>query len=412
MAKNQNDLKIKVVLTEELLKKEPELSKVYDQKKGEIIYSVPNTITTEFKDEVKSMIENVKSNEVAVFNPLLFTLVQIHEFRDWKPEEGATEKETEERFQQANKVVRSFNSSLKKVKAEMKRPYIDVNKKIETVFKMLEEEVKITDSSLAENFKEHLAAKEEKKRLAEEKKKAAELARIQELQNQNDEILQKSKNQEIDNLYLQVLTEINSMVANDTSEIMKANEESLEDIHKIISSRKFENTKTTVPNFSILPDEKVHVLETKFNEQLKLSIKVVNDRIEYYRLQKENLEKANQQAILEAKNEVLATQNESLKSASDDLPFVVDDKKSDYTLITDLERIEIMSEKLNSFYKQSKDLQKEILEIPFENDFLKDVQSKVGQGSFDQIVEWLEKVDTWVMKKSNEFSNWNTKNNN
>lgn len=412
MAKNQNDLKIKVVLTEELLKKEPELSRVYDQKKGEIIYSVPSTITTEFKDEVKSMIENVKSNEVAVFNPLLFTLVQIHEFRDWKPEEGATEKETEERFQEANKVVRSFNASLKKVKAEMKRPYIDVNKKIETVFKMLEEEVKITDASLSENFKEHLEAKEEKKRLAEEKKKAAELARIEELQSQNDEILQKSKNQEIDNVYLQVLTEINSMVANDTSEIMKANEESLEEMHKIISSRKFEGARTAIENFSILPDEKVHVLETKFNEQLKLSIKVINDRIEYYKVQKENLEKTNQQAILEAKNEALTTQNESLKSIPDDLPFVVEDKKSDYTLMTDLERIEAMSEKLNSFYKQSKDLQKELLEIPFENDFLKDVQVKVGQGSFDQIVEWLEKVDTWVIKKSNEFSNWNTKNNN
>lgn len=406
MTKKQDELKVKVILTEELLKKEPELSKVYDQKKGEVVYVMPKTITTEFKEEVTNMISEIRPSEVAVFNPLVFTLIELHEFREWKPEKDATEKQTEERFQEANKVVRSFNASLKKVKAEMKKPYTDINKKIETVFKMLEEEVKITDSALSENFKEHLEAKEEKKRLAEEKKKAAELAKINELQAQNDEISEKAKNQEIDNAYLSVISVINGMVSDVSARVFSSNEDGLKSIKSELDAFTFLNIQNNTPNFNLIPEEKVKILNEKFTQQLQISKKVVDDKIEFNRVQKENEEKAKQQEILQAQNEALQTKNESLQSAPDDLPFFVQENKPDLVNMNELEKFRVLSDKIHEFLETSKRFQKELSEIPFEMDFTKDVHKKLVDNSFSQIIEWSSKMDIWMNKQFNSFSNW------
>lgn len=406
MSKTEKDLKIKIILTEEFLKKEPELSKVYDQKKGEIVYSVPQTITTEFKDEVKSMIGEIRTNEVAIFNPILFTLMEIHELRNWKPEGEATEKQTEERFQEANKVVRSFNSSLKTIKAEMKKPYADINKKIETVFKLLEEEVKITDSALSENFKEHLEAKKEKKRLAEEKKKAAELAKINELQSQNDEIAEKSKNQEIDNAYLSVVSVINGMVSDVSARVFSSNEDGLSSIKSELDAFTFLNIQNNTPNFNLLPEEKVKILNEKFLQQLEISKKVVDDKIEFNRVQKENEEKSKQQEILQAQNEVLQTKNQSLQSTPDDLPFIVEKSKSDLENMNELEKFQFLSDRIHQFLITTKDVQKEISEITFETDFTIDIQNKLSVNSFSQIIEWSNKMDLWMNKQLNTFTNW------
>lgn len=276
-----------------------ELLKNYNKKEKKLIYEIGESYNEETVSTISEIANELDPRHIAKFNPILQILSELDNIKNLK--EVGDPKLDSRTVIEANKKIGLFNSTNRKAKDELKRPYIDLNKKIQALYNTLDAESKAARESLKENFKEHFERVEEEKRIKEEKLKEEELKRIQELDALNKETEEKLKIQEAISEKRKIESTLKDIFSNAISYSEKLSFDSLvefvdktkrTDFDKYLSNKNF--------NHSIISDSDIKELSDLFQSQIDLTVKHLNEKIVRIEQEKElELERVKKEALEE-----------------------------------------------------------------------------------------------------------------
>lgn len=462
MPKNLN---VEIILKPDFLK-ENNLEKKY--KKGLLSFEIRDGIPKEITDELNIFLnsEEVGPNQIIIFNPIIDALNQLQDLKDFKYEKelsnelhkeviekcqlehlsyDLTEKKylfdfkklvsetrTKEQmddlvlktnkviesyvikqhksshqvYKNSKKIIGSFNSSLSKSKGIIKKPYLDISKKIESIYKFLKTESDNTKNSLDNNYKECLDLEEEKKKIAEEKKKAKELEEIKKLSAENEkqaEILKEQKKAQIFNSIK--LGHIGNISKNIAGGCQGWNKEGL-----ILKKEEISNltldiiTKQNNTDYSILDKEQIEILKkelltnkTYWNNLLDREIKLRDEKIEAEKNK--------------AKVEVLTSQVPVLNNIEPTLsPFENQKVNEIETSFEDiiLTEDDIVSKFCESLSRINDDLLESInlfSKVDFKEDFYKKISNTLSKDAAPKISDLISKTVNWVNSNQENYIN-------
>lgn len=246
---------VEVELTEDFLEKNPTIKGIY--KEGKLNIEMSPGIEPEFAKEITDVIGDLRARELGLFNPLLAEINHIAEFKSVigtakpKREEDMDDaayakvvkewiKSEEEVLKKMTGKIRSFNGDTTRSKTELKKPYAETAKKIDTLYNA----VKSFSTSVAEkiqtNFKELY---DEKQRIADEKEailKKAETEKIADLEKKNEEANQKILESEKKSTYADLMTSITQYFTGLDSQLDVLNISGLQTLRSTVEEKEFE----------------------------------------------------------------------------------------------------------------------------------------------------------------------------
>lgn len=233
---------VEIELSEDFLSKNPTIKDSYEN--GKLKVRLSSSISKDQATNITDVISDLKSRDLALFNPLLESINTIadlkHTLGSAKPEreEGISDeeyskevlkwvKEEDKTYKSITSAIRSFNGATTKSKKEIKAPIIAAGKKVDILYNALKELSDSTRQIVDKNFSELI---EEQERIAKEKEakaKEAELQQIRELEIKNQEATEKIiENQKKAN-YADLVMEITSYYSGLSEKMAVLNEEGL-----------------------------------------------------------------------------------------------------------------------------------------------------------------------------------------
>lgn len=401
MTKNaRKPLEVKVVIPQEVLDNDSELQKIYDPKKKSLKYDLSGNLPNEVVDDLKKTVELFHGNEISRFNPLVAALDQLQSFKDLAYDKE-NEKESIQQYKDAKKFIGSFNSSLRDVKKILKEPHKQVMDQIEALFKHLVAESENTKNALTHNYDEYLQEEERKKKEREDKKKAAELAQIEALKSQNDEMLKNSQQQTIDTAYLNCKNSISEILTRISSAAPTLNQAGLQMYLDTLGTETFEG-RTKDFNISVLSPEQLNELTKLFSDTLTAANNVITTRINL-------LESEKTQSELSSQNQQLAQENKEMAQELNDLPFQVEEKVEEkrglHSVFSDEENFQTIGNEIADINFRLKTLFSEVQLIEFKHSGMEQTRSQLLHPTIlPQMVEWMQKTDAWMSERVNRYT--------
>lgn len=266
---------------------------------GKLVYNLNENITKEFEEDLADAVRGFSPDEIVLFNSIIPALNEIQSFKNlqYDPE---NKKDSVKKYKEAIKYLGKFNTSLKNTKRDLKAPHKRVMDSIEKVYKHFQTEYTNSRNAVMDNFKVYLDEEALKKKEAEDKKKKTELETISKLSKENQEILDKQREQEKRLMVSKVKSKIDNFCINEVSNYSRLNIEGLREKNSVYAS-------LTVNDF--IDDTDLHLTDQEnlsdINEHLssirgKLSIELSN-KIESMESQVA-LKESNQKLIKELDN--------------------------------------------------------------------------------------------------------------
>ena len=128
---------------------------------------------------INSLSENLKSDSLMVFNPLVESMARIEAFRGVKYD--VDDPECIKLFKTAKSTIRSFRAATSKAKKGLKAPYILIGKNIDAIEKAFKGSATDILEKLEVEFKPYLDEEEAKKQAREDKKNKEVLDKMDEM---------------------------------------------------------------------------------------------------------------------------------------------------------------------------------------------------------------------------------------
>jgi hypothetical protein len=238
-----------------------------------IIYKAEefDALPLETQKMIKSLSDDLNVKQLSVFNPLVEAMAIIEGFNELSYE--ADNEECIEQYKEAKKFVGSFNSSTKKAKSTLKKPFLETGKKLDKIEKTFLERAKEVMEKVNEEFKPYLDEKAEKARLAEEKKNKASLDKIAELNEQSVEqslVIERSK------IYNSYLNFNQSMLDGIIEKVDSYSEDALKTLLEGLNEKEL-----GIPqeHENILFEDQVENLTVSFNKMKETCIRMIKMRL-------------------------------------------------------------------------------------------------------------------------------------
>lgn len=270
MSKETNKVHIPIIISDVVLQENPSVAEQYDKETQNIFYEIEPTIPEEFVTQLKQLVPSFHGSDIVVFNPLISAVNELQKIKElqYNPEDVDG---SERVYIDNNKIVGSFNSALKEAKSIMKEPHISMNKKIDAIFNLFENESKNTRGALESNFSELLKKRQEEKDAKEAKKKEAEIAKIAELSGTNTNLENQLAQQKKENAELQIKSSLDSIVANVAIKIPTLNLEGLTTLDKNLMDIQF-NMYVAPEIQNLFTPEEIGAYQTLFKENKRVAL--------------------------------------------------------------------------------------------------------------------------------------------
>tara|TARA_A100000172_G_C3044260_1_gene111841 strand:+ start:21332 stop:22396 length:1065 start_codon:yes stop_codon:yes gene_type:complete len=239
-------------------------------KKEEIINKTMNlsVMDKEANEALELLTSKLTVKEMDTLKPIVAATNDLQKVMEIKYVEG--DADSIQAYKDGKRTYGSFNSSLAEAKRDLKAPYTEMTKAIDTIFKKFSELYKMTKDQLAEEFKPYT---DEQQRLKEErlaKKNAAREAEMKKLQDDNAEMVQKNENIRIFNAihYEVILGLKNSAIENLNSLNSSAIEKKIESVQNMaLATAIYESDVKVVPSeFNVLSDNQKSELTETFTK--------------------------------------------------------------------------------------------------------------------------------------------------
>jgi len=143
------------------------------------------SLPQEAQEVLVALNNELNAKDIVKFNPIIAEMLKIQEFTTIKydPEKP----ETIDQYKEAIKFIGAFNQKTKNTKAELKKPYLEVGRKLDAIEKLFLNGAKNAKQTLVEEFKEFELEKARKRKEAEDRKNAELLEKQKELEEKMDQ---------------------------------------------------------------------------------------------------------------------------------------------------------------------------------------------------------------------------------
>ncbi len=372
-----NILEVEVIIPEDVVKKESHLKDIYSN--GKLKYDFGDELPENVKDEITDLIKSSKVDDLVQFNPLLVSLAELQKFKTLKWDPDA---KNERDYIDSNKMIGSFNTSIKTTTDLLKKEPNNYIKKVNAIRDFFLTEATTTRNVLQENFKPFLEEKQRKKEEAEARKNKEMIEANERLTQQNKEQADKLKNQMRDSKIISIEGEIGKIVLSATSGLSVLNEAGLLKLKDQTKNLEFKSilSDAEITEFGFTPSE-VNEFINKFNSAVDATVNSIDISINNIR----NTEKL----------------NSIPQTPKEDVPFEA--PKVPLEMATDAEKINMLHSILVEFKTSTATFDARIKELTFEDEGLSKVHNIIAGDSFKQIVEWSQKLDTWVGSKKDKY---------
>lgn len=261
-------------------------------------------------------------------------------------------------YKDGKRTYGAFNSSLADAKRDLKAPYTEVTKAIDTVFKKFSELYKMTKEGLAEEFKPYIDKQAElaAKRLA--KKNAAKEAEMKKLQDDNAEMLQKNENTRIYNAvhYEIILALKNSAIENLNSLNSSAIESKIDEVQNMALA-----TAIYESDVKVIPSEFDLLSESQKTELTETFTKTKTSIVESYRKRLSEVVQLEQAKLREQQSQQIPTAAHvapAVEQPQQDIPSVPsppDETDINDFLAVKTSEIEAIRNECDFFYEETPD---------------------------------------------------------
>lgn len=392
----QNEiLEVEIIIPEEVLKSENTFKDNYNF--GKLQYNLGNEVPKNVKDQIVSVINSSKPNELVQLNPVIIALEKLQSFKDVKYD---PEKKNEKEYTEMNKQIGSFNSSVKAVTDIMKKDAQNYIKSVNELKTYLETEAKTARENIQLNFKPYLDEKARKQKEAQDKKNQELIEANLKLTEENKRQAENLKNQKKQSQILVIQGEIGKISFSATNGIAVLNLDGLEKLKKEVESK---DIQLLLPENDILEfgftDDEIFDLKVQFDNAISTSLSALNLAISNFKTNAENTALKNENEVMKAKdpNSFLTSENDNPFS-QDSFP-AISPNQSNADALTDSDKIQVFIKELEHFQNQINITCENLSAIKFNDNGLQTIQKKVTEGSFDTIKEWGEKLVTWTKEK-------------
>ncbi len=141
------------------------------------------------KKDVKYLVKSLGATEMQPLNPIVLAFQNLLPYKELQYDK---ENDNTQEYTDAWKEIRSFNAEMKRTKSTLKKDVDKIGKAIISVEKSFLSASDEIMEKLQENFKEYLDEKEAKKAEAQKKKDAAMAEKIESIQTEAEEAMQKA----------------------------------------------------------------------------------------------------------------------------------------------------------------------------------------------------------------------------
>lgn len=387
-------IEISVIIPEVILNSNEEIKSIYDIEKHTLNYPMLPTVPKEFYDQLQLLVPEFKPTEIVAFNPLMLAIGEMQLIKRLKWDVEKLD-ESERTYIDNNKLIGSFNSSLKTAKAILKEPHLEMNKKIEAIFKLFDNESTNTRNALEVNFKPLLDAREKAKAEKEAKLKAEETAKIAALtaeNTKNNELFEKQKK---DSRKFELEGMISALLTNVVMKLPSLNIAGL--VEQKNSVEKVQFKMYFGPNDELLFEKLTE--EIYFEELFKTTKKSTLTAIESQINLLETTVKLDQTVT---ENKILNASIPQLIDDDKDVPFVTPVNENTVRL-TEKESFNLM---VASITYIKIELEQQILAIEskgFIEPYIVSTQKKLLEHSFPQILDWISKTEVWAKDRESKY---------
>lgn len=372
----------------------------YDVKSHSLKYEIVKSVPKEFYDKLKELVPKFEEDDIITFNPLVNATLKLQEIKLYIESEDFDA--SERTFIDSNKIIGSFNTSIKDAKSTLKEPQIKKNKMIDAIFDLFSTESENTREALKLNFKKTLDKKAADAQAKLDKKNAEANAKMKELSEQASKANDIINNQKIDNRFLELKNAISNVSVRLVQQIPTLNIAGLEKEKEVLNSMKFESF-FTEEDRTLLGEEKENTLRQLFVTTHMSSVEVVLGAISNINNQAAVQTLSNENAVMKA-----SVPNFDPTSEKDDLPFEAIENMEVVSetvgAVTDLQRFNVILEKTNSIQNDYEEKLKYLKELKFDDPGLEIIREKLLEQD-GKMLEWLTKITTYVQKQHTNYSN-------
>ena len=379
MSKEKSELKIDVLIPEIVLNENPEIKNIYDIETQTISYEIENSIPETFSKELKSLVPEFNGKDIVVFNPLVEAVNKLQEIKTLVC--NLEDMDASERvYIDNNKLIGSFNTSLKEAKKTMKDPHISFNKKVDSIFSLFENESKNTRSALESNFKPLLDKREKEKQEKIDAQKEKELKAIAELSETNNDLNNKLNQQIKDTASAEIRNAISSILSSAAIKIPTLNLEGLEVMKSNLENIKF-NMYVSFELEKPFSHEELADFRSVFNQNKHAAVRNVELTIESIK----NKEKLALQEVAQEAQAPTPPQPEPLQQTG--------------ASYTDAELFQFITDANKNILLNYKLMMERAQNTKFKNPDVQGLADKLTTEQFPKIVDWLEKLSNYCDKK-------------
>lgn len=393
MSKNVEKIEIQVIIPEVILNSNEEIKMIYDTEKHTLNYPMLATVPKEFYDQLQKLVPEFKPTEIVAFNPLMRAIGEMQLIKGLKWD-GEKAEESERSYIDNNKLIGSFNTSLKSAKAILKEPHLEMNKKIEAIFKLFDSESANTRNALEVNFKPLLDAREKAKAEKDAKLKAEETARIAALTSQNAETNEMLEKQKKTTRKFEIENMISALLTNVMNVLPTLNKAGL--IDRKVSVENVKYGSYFGPNDELMFSELAEQMhfENLFQTTKKATLAALTNQIN-------TLETEAKLAEVVVENKVLVASTPQLVDDDNDMPLGSPELKAE-----PLTEAESFNQMVSSISYIKIELEREINAVKskvFTDPYIVSTQKKLLENSFPQILDWLSKTEAWAQDRHNKY---------
>ena len=393
-------LEAKVDLSQSFLNEHDEIRKIFNHEKKSIIYEINPLVPDNIISELKSILETSSSNDLLAINPIIIALAELQTLKNIKYDKEQISKSIEN-FKAAKKTIISFGKGITEAKKVLKEPHLAYNKKIDSIYNLFDTEKNTVKNCLEENFNEYIEEEEKKKKEAEEKKKQAELQKIKELSEQNEQLIEQSKKAENNKIYLQYESSINKILTDTSVNILNLNSEGLSKLKEKFSLLSFEKV-LKEEHKKILNEEQIKSLSESFESSINAALNLISDKIK-------SLQNAEDLKNVQAENKILEAQTpKSLDSSENnpeikpqEIPQVPQNIEQPPKGNNDVEKFDSLVEDIKNFEIAVNNLTLKLKSYDFENRNISEIRNILTDKSIPKIQEWSNKLVDWTVQKQN-----------
>ena len=384
--KNENSkLEIEVLIPEIVLNENPEINEIYDSENHTISYNIKDSIPESFSKELKYLVPEFNGKDIVIFNPLVEAVNKLQEIKTLAC--NLEDMDTSERvYIDNNKLIGSFNTSLKEAKKTMKDPHISFNKKVDSIFSLFENESKNTRNALETNFKPLLDKREKEKQDKIDAQKKKELEAIAKLSETNNDLTAKLNQQKKDTAVAEIRNSISTILSNAAIKIPTLNLEGLKVMKSNMQNINF-NMYVSFEIQNLFSPEELNEFKAVFTQNKDAAIRNIDMTIEGI----ENKIKVERQEQSQPQQEQSPIQHLVATSVPEPIQEGVS--------YTDAQLFQFITDANKNILLNYRMMIENAKKSKFKNPDVQGLADKLTEEQFPKIEDWLEKLSNYCDKK-------------